>query len=51
MPLGSITISSKRFEAVEEGKRLEFITNQKNEMIEEIEGDRGGKRFDFEMMD
>ena len=43
VPLGSITISSKRFEAVEEGRRLEFITNQKNKRIEELI--REGKRF------
>ena len=49
VPLGSISISGKRFEAVEEGKGLEFINNQ-NEMIEESEGDREGKGLDFEMM-
>ena len=49
VPLGSINISGKRFEAVEEDKWLEFIINQKNEMIEEIEGDREGKRLEFEI--
>ena len=49
VPLGSISISGKRFEAVEEDKWLELITNQKNEMIEQIEGDREGKRLEFEI--
>ena len=38
--LGSVTISSKRFEAVEEGKRLEFIMNGNNKRVEPIELDR-----------
>ena len=44
--LGSVEISSKRSEAVEAGKRLEFINNEKNKVIEEIEADRKGKRLD-----
>ena len=49
VPLGSINIVGKRFEEVEEDKWLKFITNQKNELIEEIECDKEGKRLEFEI--
>ena len=43
--LGSVTISSKRFEAAGEGKWLEFIINEKNKVIEEIGLDRKKQSF------